>query len=340
MAFKKMIVPIFILFVLFISASLSFAAIPMIIGYEGRLTDSGGTAVTTPTQFTFQIWDVSAEGSGTDVKSSSTQTISPDANGVFSTVISVPDSNVFNGNDRWLGVTVGTDTEMIPRIRIASAPYAYMALNGSTPSYTNPTSGLSASIAAGDSQVGGSVTSTNLSWSVNPGSDTVTSMSLDSGSFHYVPSSNNGTTTDNVNHYDSSSVPTWTLTVNYSTSSAQHPNASVSFHYVKYLGACTHDPATLSDITAVTPINPATTAALAKTTVVLSGGQYLFYSFPKALYPSGLDINNDLTVDFGIFTDWTTGEVTIDHGIAHVPYWVYTDNVPYNASHALTVIAP
>jgi hypothetical protein len=165
MAFKKSIVPMFIISVLLIAVSFCFAAIPEIIGYEGRLTDQYGTPITTPTQFTFKIWDdATATGAG-HIKCTSIETITPDSSGVFSTVIDVPDP-VFDGTDRWLGVAIGTDSEMTPRIRVASAPYAYKALSADNAA-TGPRGATGATGPKGDTGGGG----TSYWASANGGTD-------------------------------------------------------------------------------------------------------------------------------------------------------------------------
>jgi hypothetical protein len=164
MTLKKAIGPMFILSVLLISASFCYAAIPEIIGYEGRLTDQYGTPITASTQFTFKIY--SAETGGSPVSGGTTiQTINPNTNGVFSTVIAVPDS-VFNGTDRWLGVAIGAESEMIPRIRVASAAYAYKALSADSAA----TGGTGPTGATGPKGPAGNGTSTYWT-SANGGTD-------------------------------------------------------------------------------------------------------------------------------------------------------------------------
>ena len=123
---KKSAIPIFILFTLFtlfMFASVSYAAIPQMIGYEGRLThNTDGSPVIDTTAFTFQMFSTA------DVSESGivTQTLTPDANGVFSTVIPFPPV-VFDGTPRSMEVTVNGET-MVPRIPVASAAHAYRAL--------------------------------------------------------------------------------------------------------------------------------------------------------------------------------------------------------------------
>jgi len=41
----------------------------------------------------------------------------------------IPESVVNNNNNLWLGITVGTDDEMEPRIQLGSVPYSHMAQN-------------------------------------------------------------------------------------------------------------------------------------------------------------------------------------------------------------------
>lgn len=103
-----------------------YAAIPQIIGYEGRLTYLDGTPATTSTTFTFRMYS-QASGGVPVTNGTSVETLTPDSNGVFSTIIAFQPS-VFDGTDRWLGVEVPPGGEMTPRIQIASAAHAYRTL--------------------------------------------------------------------------------------------------------------------------------------------------------------------------------------------------------------------
>lgn len=102
------------------------AAVPKLITQQGRLVDSAGDPVTGDLNFVFNIYD--AVDGETPIYTE-TQTITVD-NGYFSARVGegtvIPDS-LFDGSNRWIGITVGSDSEMTPRQQIASVPYAFRA---------------------------------------------------------------------------------------------------------------------------------------------------------------------------------------------------------------------
>jgi len=97
------------------------------LSFQGRLENASGTPITSATNFVFKLFDASS--GGTELYSSSTCSITPDTDGVFSTQIggtcgSGIGSNVFTENaDVWLEVTVGAET-LTPRQQIATVAYA------------------------------------------------------------------------------------------------------------------------------------------------------------------------------------------------------------------------
>lgn len=101
-----------------------------VLSYQGRLADptTGAPKADGSYSMTFRIYDAAAAGTilWTEIKDISV------SKGLFSTLLGdttpLP-STVFDGNDRWLGVKVGGDTETTPRMRLAFAPYASYALN-------------------------------------------------------------------------------------------------------------------------------------------------------------------------------------------------------------------
>lgn len=101
------------------------------LSFQGRLTDDLGNPETVATNVVFKLYDVST--GGTELWSSGTCSITPDQDGIFSTLLgsscgSEIASSVFSENAAiWLGVTVGADTEATPRIQIATVAYALNA---------------------------------------------------------------------------------------------------------------------------------------------------------------------------------------------------------------------
>ena len=102
------------------------SAVPGVINYQGYLTDTGGNPLNGEVAITFRIW--SSEVAGTELWSESHAAV-PLSEGVFNVVLgsSVPISVEILGGDRWLGISVGTDAEMTPRMKVTSVAYAIRA---------------------------------------------------------------------------------------------------------------------------------------------------------------------------------------------------------------------
>jgi hypothetical protein len=113
------------------------AAIPPMISYQGFLADSTGDAVADGDyQISFAIYDVPAEGS--PFWTSGEQTITLEK-GLFTYFLGasrpLPDSLFADGATMYLGITVGSDSELSPRTALVSVPYAYKAIHADTAGY-------------------------------------------------------------------------------------------------------------------------------------------------------------------------------------------------------------
>jgi hypothetical protein len=124
---------VFILLVGLIPAITS-AAIPMIINYQGRLTNSAGSPVPDgPYLIKFIIYD--APVGGTVLWDNNYRTVQV-AGGLFTYALG--DSTALPANlfaidtARWLGIKVGADPELTPRMRFASVSFSYQALRADT----------------------------------------------------------------------------------------------------------------------------------------------------------------------------------------------------------------
>ena len=119
---KTELTTIAILILILASAS-SFAAVPNVINYQGMLTDSGDEAVDGAQLMKFIVYDASSGGN--ELYNSSFQTVTI-SNGLFDVQlgtapwVALPDT-IFEGSDRWLGITIESDSEMSPRIRLRSS---------------------------------------------------------------------------------------------------------------------------------------------------------------------------------------------------------------------------
>ena len=101
---------------------------PGLINYQGRLTNSSDQPITSAVDVTFTFWD--AESGGSQIGSfSDTDTVTPDSNGLYCTLIGddpgnlVPDS-IFSGESVWLNVNVAGE-DLVPRKRVVSVGYAF-----------------------------------------------------------------------------------------------------------------------------------------------------------------------------------------------------------------------
>lgn len=113
-----------VLTVLFLTTSI-FAAVPSGISYQGYLTDDTGTPIDGTTNIIFQLYSVESGGSafwsemhlGTAV-----------TNGVFSVILGEQTPlNLDFSTDYWVGITVGGDSEMAPRVKFVAVPTALRA---------------------------------------------------------------------------------------------------------------------------------------------------------------------------------------------------------------------
>lgn len=110
-----------------------------ILSFQGRVTDTSGTPITAAINMEFRLYN--DDTVGTQLWDSTTCSIDPDQDGVFSTLLGDTcgaeiDENVFSENSEiWLEVQVGSET-LSPRQRIASVAYALNAetLQGFPPS--------------------------------------------------------------------------------------------------------------------------------------------------------------------------------------------------------------
>ena len=118
------------------SALLAFAVqnlkaqVPQVINYQARLVDPGtGMPVEDGVYvIVFSLYDLPAGGEPLWTETQSIQT----TDGVYSVLLGSFNpliTSLFFGQERYLGVTVGTDPEMVPRKQMVSVPYALVSEN-------------------------------------------------------------------------------------------------------------------------------------------------------------------------------------------------------------------
>jgi len=113
-------------------SSLAYPSTPVTpnryLSFQGRLTNNLGNPITTARDITFKLYTASSGGS--TLWDSTACSITPDGDGIFSTLLGSTcggaiASSVFSENASvWVGVTVGADAEATPRIQIATVGYA------------------------------------------------------------------------------------------------------------------------------------------------------------------------------------------------------------------------
>jgi len=100
-----------------------YAAVPKLLTYQGILKDSTGNLLTGTYSMTFKIYSASTGGTALWTE---TQSSVSSSSGRFSVQLgSVTTLNLDFSQDYWLGIQVGTDSEMTPRVKLTSAGYAY-----------------------------------------------------------------------------------------------------------------------------------------------------------------------------------------------------------------------
>lgn len=113
-------------------------AVPGIITYQGKLTNASGATVSNGT-YSIKVTLYDAASGGTCKYTASGTCGTPTAlsvtvtNGVFSVALGGSGTNsidptIFQSGDLYLGLTVASDSEMIPRKQLTTNPFAYNAL--------------------------------------------------------------------------------------------------------------------------------------------------------------------------------------------------------------------
>lgn len=148
------------LFWLMVLTTAVSAEVPGQLGYQGQLLDSEGQKVRDEIYVvTFRIYD----GGGTRLWEEAYEVETTD--GTFIVELGSRGepltAEIFDQDECWLGITVGSDEELRPRTRLLSTPYAYLAqkaadaatLQGQTPSTFSPV----AHVHAGEDITSGSI---------------------------------------------------------------------------------------------------------------------------------------------------------------------------------------
>ncbi|MFH1503299.1 MAG: hypothetical protein ABIE36_01425, partial [Candidatus Diapherotrites archaeon] len=118
---KKIILVNLILCILFLISLVS--AIPQTFNIHGKLTDSGGNALSGTYNMSFRIYDAYTDGN--TLWSVINQSITTDSDGVYSTILNA--INLSFSEQYYLGITVESDDELLPRTNLTSSGYTFRA---------------------------------------------------------------------------------------------------------------------------------------------------------------------------------------------------------------------
>lgn len=97
-------------------------AIPIQVPYSGQLAE-GGELVNGTVSLTVRLF--ATETGGTELYSETFPSVAVNR-GVYHLLLNIPPDR-WDGSDRWLGVTVNSGSELAPRVKISSVPYAIRA---------------------------------------------------------------------------------------------------------------------------------------------------------------------------------------------------------------------
>ena len=102
------------------------------IAYQGRLADADGTPITDTVNMEFRLYDVASGGiflwEELWTGSNGVQVSDGLFNVMLGSLTPIPQSVITGHDSLFLGITVGTDDEMTPRVQLGSVPFAVQAL--------------------------------------------------------------------------------------------------------------------------------------------------------------------------------------------------------------------
>jgi hypothetical protein len=110
------------------------------ISYQGRLADSAGNPLTDKYNMEFRIYDVPTGGTPLWTEMWTGANAVDVSDGLFNVMLGSIDntlaSSIEGYDELYLGITVGTDSEMVPRVQLGSVPFSMQAMSVSTGAIT------------------------------------------------------------------------------------------------------------------------------------------------------------------------------------------------------------
>jgi len=103
------------------------------IAYQGRLADSEGNALTDTVNMSFRLYSTATDGTPLWEEQWTGTTSVQVSDGLFNVMLGsvspIPQEVITGNSNLFLGITVGTDGEMSPRVQLGSVPFATQALS-------------------------------------------------------------------------------------------------------------------------------------------------------------------------------------------------------------------
>ena len=101
------------------------------ISYQGQLTNSTGSPLNGTYNMVFKLYTASSGGTAFWTESWTGGNAVDVSDGLFHVMLgsltAIPQSVIASNNNLWLGITVGADGEMTPRVQLGSTPFAFQA---------------------------------------------------------------------------------------------------------------------------------------------------------------------------------------------------------------------
>jgi len=102
------------------------------IAYQGRLADADGNALTDTVNMSFRLYSAATSGAPLWEEQWTGTTSVQVSDGLFNVMLGsvapIPQDVITGNSNLFLGITVGTDGEMSPRVQLGSVPFATQAL--------------------------------------------------------------------------------------------------------------------------------------------------------------------------------------------------------------------
>jgi hypothetical protein len=182
-----------------------YAGVPQMINYQGTLTDKNGTPVANGNySIEFKIYDVPSGGAALwsekwDTSTSQIPVVGGNFNAMLGFQSPIPTSFFADHPVAYLGMKVGTDSEMLPRQQITSVGYAFTAGNGVPQKGIVMWSGTINEIPAGWALCDGVERTLPDGTKITP-PDLKDRFIVGAGSINYAIGATGGTSTQNIQH--------------------------------------------------------------------------------------------------------------------------------------------